>query len=250
MIGTAFSVMVRPCAPFAIESSALRYLVYIMTSSGLGQGESPRLNLACQIKALKSGIYVKDSTRDVVPMVKVILLESNPLVTSREGFVHAYYRYNAVIFGKSLRPEIDYTSRQAIRNGLNVESRKPKGTIVAKRELGDCLSVGTYQTYGNGALVVGKVGKTLLKGGRRFTFNPNSQYNGSRCYSTTGELPRRFEKLVHICENPIPEMKINDIYKLMYNVRMYEVAYHKLRSNPGNMTPGITPTTLDGFSSD
>ena len=29
---------------------------------------------------------------------------------------------------------------------------------------------------------------------------------------------------------------------------MFEVAYHKLRSNPGNMTPGISPTTLDGIS--
>jgi len=34
----------------------------------------------------------------------------------------------------------------------------------------------------------------------------------------------------------------------MFNVRMYEVAYQKLKSNPGNMTPGINPITLDGIS--
>lgn len=29
---------------------------------------------------------------------------------------------------------------------------------------------------------------------------------------------------------------------------MYEIAYDKLKSKPGNMTPGITSTTLDGMS--
>lgn len=38
------------------------------------------------------------------------------------------------------------------------------------------------------------------------------------------------------------------IYKLLYNPRLYEIAYDKLKSKPGNMTPGIVPTTLDGFS--
>jgi len=29
---------------------------------------------------------------------------------------------------------------------------------------------------------------------------------------------------------------------------MYQIAYSKLKSNPGNMTPGIKPQTLDGIS--
>jgi len=36
----------------------------------------------------------------------------------------------------------------------------------------------------------------------------------------------------------------------MYNKRLFEMAYNNLRSNPGNMNPGIVPTTLDGFSSE
>jgi retron-type reverse transcriptase len=63
-----------------------------------------------------------------------------------------------------------------------------------------------------------------------------------------GDLPRRFEKLTQICAIPKDDFKVNDIYKLMFNIRMYEVAYHKLKSNPGNMTPGINPVTLDGVS--
>jgi hypothetical protein len=119
-------------------------------------------------------------------------------------------------------------------------------------ELGDCLRVGaTYTTYGNGASIINK-NKTLLKGGRSCLFGLNLQHSGFRCYSTEllseRDLPRKFEKLVNICLIPKEEMKINDIYNLMFNKRMYEMAYHKLRSNPGNMTPGIIPITLDGIS--
>lgn len=63
-----------------------------------------------------------------------------------------------------------------------------------------------------------------------------------------GDLPRRFEKLTQICATHKDNLKVNDIYKLMFNIRMYEVAYDKLKSKPGNMTPGITPVTLDGIS--
>lgn len=34
----------------------------------------------------------------------------------------------------------------------------------------------------------------------------------------------------------------------MFNEKMYELAYYKLKSNPGNMTPGINDQTLDGVS--
>lgn len=34
----------------------------------------------------------------------------------------------------------------------------------------------------------------------------------------------------------------------MLRPELYLAAYQKLRSNPGNMTPGINPTTLDGMS--
>jgi hypothetical protein len=89
-----------------------------------------------------------------------------------------------------------------------------------------------------------------LKEGRKCFFGLNFQHSGFRCYSTEIErdLPRKFEKLIKFCLFPKEEMKINDIYSLMFKRRMYEIAYHKLRSNPGNMTPGIIPITLDGIS--
>jgi hypothetical protein len=60
----------------------------------------------------------------------------------------------------------------------------------------------------------------------------------------------KLRRLGKIClENPNYIVK-DSVYKFMYNSRLYEIAYHNLKSNPGNMTPGIIPTTLDGFSSD
>jgi hypothetical protein len=133
-----------------------------------------------------------------------------------------------------------------------MESWRPKGTIIAIPELGDCLRVGAvYPTYGNGAFVVNKgFLQPLLKGGRKCLIGKFTQHSGFRYYSTEtkGNLPRKFEKLVNLCTIPKDDLKISDIYNLMFNKRMYEVAYHKLRSNPGNMTPGMSPITLDGFS--
>lgn len=40
------------------------------------------------------------------------------------------------------------------------------------------------------------------------------------------------------------------LYRLLYDRRLHQAAYEKLKSKPGNMTPGIVPTTLDGMSND
>jgi len=143
---------------------------------------------------------------------------------------------------------IDYTVRQVQRKDLKMESWGPTGTNVKYRELRDCLSVGAYSTYGNGASILGY----KPKGGRKYLFNSTSQHIGFRYYSTATDrdLPRRFEKLINICSTPKEGFKVSEIYKLMLNARMYEVAYYKLRSKPGNMTPGINPVTLDGLSKD
>lgn len=40
----------------------------------------------------------------------------------------------------------------------------------------------------------------------------------------------------------------SDLYRLLYRPDLYEVAYEKIRSSPGNMTAGTDGITLDGFS--
>lgn len=39
-----------------------------------------------------------------------------------------------------------------------------------------------------------------------------------------------------------------DLYRLMFNKDIFVVAYERIKSKPGNMTPGVDMTTLDGFS--
>jgi len=41
-----------------------------------------------------------------------------------------------------------------------------------------------------------------------------------------------------------------NLYKLMYRPDLYVVAYERIKSEPGNMTPGTDKETLDGFSMD
>jgi group II intron reverse transcriptase/maturase len=47
-------------------------------------------------------------------------------------------------------------------------------------------------------------------------------------------------------KGPIKE----NVYKFLLDPRMFEIAYAKLRNNPGNLTPGINPTPLDGINAE
>lgn len=117
---------------------------------------------------------------------------------------------------------------------------EPKGTIDTIWKLRDYLRVGSTLTYGNGGLVVG----ISPKGARMYSSKTIQEGSGIRPV----ELPKKFTKLVSICERRVDGFKVSDIYTLMFNMEMYEVAYKKLKSNPGNMTPGIDQVTLDGVS--
>src|SRR5260370_30931123 len=40
----------------------------------------------------------------------------------------------------------------------------------------------------------------------------------------------------------------HNLYRMMYKEDLYILAYERLKSKPGNMTPGTDEETLDGFS--
>ena len=40
----------------------------------------------------------------------------------------------------------------------------------------------------------------------------------------------------------------SELYRLMYKRDVYILAYERIKSHPGNMTPGTDDETLDGFS--
>ena len=116
MIGTAFSVLVRLCAVFATVGLTHLHLTIMLATSGLGQGESSWLNLAYLLKACKMIIKVLIEMQVAVPMVKVILLESYPLVTSREELVHALSRYYDMFSNKLIQLEKGYIVRRVTRS--------------------------------------------------------------------------------------------------------------------------------------
>ncbi|MFC6603310.1 hypothetical protein ACFQDF_19950 [Ectobacillus funiculus] len=40
-----------------------------------------------------------------------------------------------------------------------------------------------------------------------------------------------------------------EVYRLLYKKDLYVIAYERIKSKPGNMTPGTDNGTIDGFSS-
>ena len=57
------------------------------------------------------------------------------------------------------------------------------------------------------------------------------------------------DRLAKLSElNANPGWINDDLYRMMFREDLYIVGYEKIKSQPGNMTPGIDGTTLDGFS--
>src|SRR6266566_1404745 len=57
------------------------------------------------------------------------------------------------------------------------------------------------------------------------------------------------ERLEHLRKRNSNRSWVNhDVYRLMYKEDLYIVAYERIKSKPGNMTPGTDEETLDGFS--
>lgn len=91
-------------------------------------------------------------------------------------------------------------------------------------------------SYGNGVPIVGYGLRTQLisKVGQR-----NYSAGAAAVKDGTADLP----KLIQL-ENG----KFTGLYKTLATKETLIQAYHKIKSNPGNMTPGTDDTTLDGFS--
>jgi len=76
----------------------------------------------------------------------------------------------------------------------------------------------------------------------------------SRCYSTRrtnapeANIIKKLKDL-HLRSETKKDLPIDrNVYKLMYDIDILKLAYENLKSRPGQMTPGISPETLDGIS--
>jgi hypothetical protein len=77
-----------------------------------------------------------------------------------------------------------------------------------------------------------------------------SLVKGSRDISTKVSLPAGFEKLGKLRElNTIDKTTANTkVLDLLSDIDILIAAYSKLKSSPGNMTPGMDSETLDGIA--
>ena len=60
------------------------------------------------------------------------------------------------------------------------------------------------------------------------------------------DIPNKFLKLREACKEN-ESLRVGDIYSLVHSKEMLDLAYQKIKSNPGNMTPGTTGETLAGW---
>jgi retron-type reverse transcriptase len=92
---------------------------------------------------------------------------------------------------------------------------------------------------------------TIYKG--RVTVNSVSNQKYYSTGSTTDNKANVILKLESLFERSVkfPKESIDrPLYKLICDTEILSIAYNKLKSNPGQMTPGVNPETLDGMSNE
>lgn len=98
------------------------------------------------------------------------------------------------------------------------------------------------KSHGNRGIIVPAMGRIPGYGIRSYS----TPAGGSSTVSTDGLA--KLQKIYELCKENKEFIVTDKLYKLLYDKNMYYAAYEKLKSKPGNMTPGILPTTLDGMS--
>lgn len=253
----AYSTIVRRCAPFThgIYKDSIQCSRLYPASELDVEEESSTLNLASPPKWFIRLIQTcRLETRAVLPMIKATLLEVYLKGSSTIGNDLVWYR--VIKLNKIMRWWILLWTNLYL--GLIKTCKSGKGQ--SKGGLGiNARTSGLPKAkngYGNRGIVVPLTlwSSNVLKNTVALGRVPGLWY---RNYSDTAgdsstvksDAIRRLRWLEDKCRTDV-SFEARDIYNLMYNKTLYEIAYQNLKSKPGNMTPGITPTTLDGFSTE
>jgi hypothetical protein len=96
--------------------------------------------------------------------------------------------------------------------------------------------------HGNRGIIVPIVGR--IPGNS--VCNYSTTAGGSSTVST--DSLGKLQKVRELCQSNKNFIVTDRLYRLLYDKELYYAAYKRIRSKPGNMTPGVTPTTLDGIS--
>nr|QTG38659.1 hypothetical protein [Ganoderma sp. TQC-2021a] len=240
----------RNCTLISIASLTCLHFYLMLTTSELGEEESSDPNTASLLKGITGTSQDEPGVSQVVPtMVKAILPEEQFLCGSRDGLLRAWCGKNQLLKSMTRSDFKVCQLNKSTISGINGTNVQPK--------VGYVLIGGTIgwpkgsNAYGHGFTVVpvslyanpNRLGRGRVKG---------NNFIISRRYSTGSAniVSDKYVSLIERCEKFPDKVVDRDIYKFLLDPNMYLIAYHKLRSNPGNMTPGISPETLDGISSE
>ena len=253
----AFSTIVRRWASFIHGIPDSTHCSHMRPTSELGQGEKPRLNTAFPPKWSIRLIQINRLvTRVAFSMIRVKLLEVYLQGSSTKGNYLDWYRVDKsneiLIWCISLWTDFFL----GITNTYKTEKGRSKGNLEINTGTTGLPKAGNG--YGNREIVVPSgvirrpsIGVKAPVALGRISGGQYCSYSNTAGDSSTvkSDAIRRLQWLGEKCELN-GSFIVDDIYKLMFNKKLYEMAYNNIKSKPGNMTPGITPITLDGFSSE
>lgn len=216
----------------------------------LGEGENPKLNTASHVNVMKEINLLKTFINSVVlSMVKVWLLEVYCLLSSCEGIYlgrDGVYNIFSLLNGDRGNWEI---SASYVRNIIKNKSGQPKERNEVQEATPGLPKGGN--SYGNRATVVLKTTGNAVNIQGRVAVNSalySRTYSTGRTIDPESNVIRKLRDL-HLRSAKFKSEPIDrNLYKLLCDPEILLIAYNKLKSKPGQMTPGINPETLDGMS--
>lgn len=186
----------------------------------------------------------------VLFMVKARLLEVYRLLSSTSGkFLGCNGKFKPSLWSLYCQYRWERFARYVI-NIFKVESKQPKNSLwIGKATIG--LPKGS-DSYGNRAVIVpANGGGNTLRWGRAAakTYLNQRQYSTGSATVVEANIISKLRDL-HKRSSEFPKNVIDrNLYKLLCNKDLLSLAYNRLKSKPGQMTPGVSPETLDGISS-
>lgn len=151
-----------------------------------------------------------------------------------------------------LRASKIVNTTQVVRYDHNDEKLASKGDVRI-----ESTTVGlpkSLKTQGNGVSIVPGLTKTSIyvKGNsfRKGSDTVNTMYQfrryGTGCATQTSKVSEKlYNLMLRSRENPTID---RNLISLLSSPTLLETAYNNIKSKPGNMTPGVTPETIDGVS--
>ena len=226
-------------------------------TSYLGNWGNSLLNRACMKKVLKSLKQLEIRGSVQIDMVRAILPKFQFPIHSHEGGYLSCIEISQLLFGASFEGS-EFTQRlECCTKGTIKEINGEPKSICSRFDTnsGPATASNGYAVRGLGVTanrygVLNSTRSTL-----KVSLWSSPVLNARRHFSTgTGSSSNVQDKLsnLHNRSKSHPNLPIDrDLYKtFLLNRDMYLLAYNRLKSKPGMMTPGISPRTLDGMSSE